>query len=58
MMDLPNIPESTIYNLIAQLQQSLDKAGIYYRLFSRIKSPSSFNKKLTKKRTEKVKCAI
>lgn len=53
MMDLPNIPESTIYNLIAQLQQSLDKTGIYYRLFSRIKSPSSFNKKLTKKRTEK-----
>lgn len=52
-MDLPKIPESTIYNLIRQLQQSLDKAGIYYRLFSRIKSPSSFKKKLSKKIAEK-----
>lgn len=52
-MNLPNIPESTIAPLIAQLRLSLDKAGIYYRLFSRIKSPFSFEKKLKKKQAEK-----
>ncbi len=52
-MNLPNIPESTISPLVAKLRLSLDKTGIYYRLFSRIKSPFSFQKKLKKKQAEK-----
>lgn len=52
-MNISNIPESTISNLIAQLRQALDRAGIYYRLFSRIKNPNSLEKKLGKKIAEK-----
>lgn len=44
-----NISESTITSLINQIKNELNKSGIYYRLFYRIKDSNSINEKLKRK---------
>lgn len=43
---LAQIPRIVIHELLDKLQENLDKCGLYYRTFSRIKSPTSTKEKL------------
>lgn len=65
MLDVQSINEADINKYINQpnvntvlektIIQKLDKAGIYYRIFSRVKSPSSIASKLIRKNDKYIK---